>query len=101
MSYINKEELLGRMILDSPINWTDSERELGEESQYRHDMELIKNSAEVDVVPISVIENIKTELKAISYEDFTATDGEGGFPICNLNEVLDIIDKYINGKESE
>ena len=63
MTYINKEELLGQMTLDAPINWTDTDFELGEESQYRQDIEVIKNSTEVEVVPVSVLEEIKAEVE--------------------------------------
>ena len=38
MVLINKDDLLKRMSIGAPMNWTDSERELGEESQYKSDM---------------------------------------------------------------
>lgn len=52
MVLINKDDLLKRMSIGAPMNWTDSERELGEESQYKSDMLHIQCSPEVPAIPI-------------------------------------------------
>lgn len=52
MSYIEKEELVKRMQVDAPMNWTDTDFELGEEWQYKSDMEVIESCAEVNAIPI-------------------------------------------------
>lgn len=52
MVLINKDDLLKRMSIGAPMNWTDSERELGEESQYKSDMLHIQCSPEVSAIPI-------------------------------------------------
>lgn len=52
MNYINKEELIRRMQVGAPINWTDEPYEVGEVSQYNHDMAVIKSCAEAKVIPI-------------------------------------------------
>lgn len=52
MSYIKKEELIRRMEICAPMNRTDTDFELGEESQYKSDMEVIESCSEVKVIPI-------------------------------------------------
>lgn len=52
MVLINKDDLLKRMSIGAPMNWTNSERELGEESQYKSDMLHIQCSPEVPAIPI-------------------------------------------------
>ena len=52
MSYIDKEELIQRMQDTAPMNWTDTDFELGEEWQYKSDMEVIESCAEVNAIPI-------------------------------------------------
>lgn len=49
MVLINKDDLLKRMSIGAPMNWTDSERELGEESQYKSDMLHIQCSPKEEV----------------------------------------------------
>ena len=52
MELIDKNDLIKRMSIGAPMNWTDSERELGEESQYKSDMLHIRCSQEVPAIPI-------------------------------------------------
>lgn len=52
MSYINKEELIKRMQVCAPMNWTDTDFELGEEAQYKSDREVVESCAEVNAIPI-------------------------------------------------
>lgn len=52
MELIDKNDLLKRMSIGAPMNWTDSERELGEESQFRDDMLTIQCCQEVPTIPI-------------------------------------------------
>ena len=50
-----------------------------------------------NMIMLDKIDSIKAEIKAVAYDDFTATDGLTECWICNLDEVLEIIDKHING----
>lgn len=52
MELIDKNDLIKRMCIGAPMNWTDSERELGEESQFRDDMLTIRCCQEVPAIPI-------------------------------------------------
>lgn len=52
MELIDKNDLLKRMSIGAPMNWTDSERELGEESQFKSDMLTIQCCQEVPAIPI-------------------------------------------------
>lgn len=52
MSYINKEELIRRMQVGAPMNWTDDDYERGEVSQYNHDMQVIESCSKVKMIPI-------------------------------------------------
>ena len=79
MELIDKNNLIKRMSIGAPMNWTDSERELGEESQYKSDMLHIRCSPEVPAIPIpdnatngdiikTMFPNLKARKKAFEIE---------------------------------
>lgn len=85
MELIDKNDLIKRMSIGAPMNWTDSERELGEESQYKSDMLHIQCSLEVPAIPIPPKATNGDMIKAM-------------FPSV-VNSTMDLVEAFNRAKE--
>ena len=84
MGYIDKEELIKCMQDDAPMNWTDTDFELGEEAQYKSDREVVESCAEIKVIPIPPRATNGDMIKAM-------------FPNAQIDyhEESDLVDDYV------
>lgn len=65
MRYIDADLLLEEVENNTPLNWTDSERELQEQFDYQVFRHMIEYQPTVDVAPKSEVEKIFEELEDV------------------------------------